>query len=1114
MDQQAIQTAGSPRCLPDALAAVAACYGRGSRLPLALAVAHPAARVTAELKDARRVVYFQFRPRNTTSGSNASSCTGLGRRPGEAALALATSTTQLHTIAELLSPPPPAMGGQLSRIQLADVHDTTRRNDSSDSDGDKSNDDEADAKRLVVTRARPYLAGCGTHVGGLTTILVSRQDLRSKAAATTTTTTRRKTKKADPAAAAASVKQVMNHDVGSNRTLRAWLEERKRPGLSTHLLDGALPSNTNNYLFPSATVNSSTLSLPEEVVFRDGGSGTIGTGDGDDQQTIKTAVATMVASDFLSSPSSPQPSEKDVVFRYLLVASEAAVTDGMLGASQWWLQRPLRRCELPSTMTNNSSSSGTRKEQESGAAPALHVKFAADVFYVPSPLLARLWYGQLQCALLVQTVLMLSLGTIAVGGAVNQRKQQRGLLVPSGLASLYPSTDHVARRVFAVTAPSAYVTATVRKNGKIDRIRRRRRVPVMDRVASALSSTVFYALSLPIGLILALLLCAWEAVAGGSSSSSHSSSGAPDTSRTESTGTSVFASVARAGRLRAEACRRAAGGSPAAAWMRQLGKTYSGSTGSSTQSSATAIIEALDASHTSITGTHLLALANGTTAVNGGGAKKTRFIRALDVAGCGGLKSSSSSSSPHMHANSSSMDDDGAAGRDSADAVAPALCRESDTGLALGRLSYGGGLRWLNACGSSLNDAAVAALGTYCLLQEVVVCTTAATVAHQHSSMSEQEQQQCPPWHSSLLAMHLTSCRLLRNLGGLSYVPSLVQLLTPFTDVADGGLDALDGRGLAEKLAHLSSSSSSSGVSMSGMAQLLRSLADAATANSSASEPSKGADLGAVLDALAERMVSHLYHVDLTFMLSLCDVRSLIHAQRALQFLNISQTQVYSRGFGAEAPEQPLSSLLASASAAPRHKQQQQQQQRRVNAQTPRQLPSPLRVLVCDPCDHLSSLRGLTPALFPAIEKLYLRCGSLSEDGIASAFAGYTPPPPPPPQSSSSSNSGDGPFPCLQLIDLSYCDKLHDLAVMARFPALHTLCIDSTEMQPGGLSSLASPTGALKVLSVRYCPEIMDVMAGAGRTPAEKLARFKSRLCDIPSLEEVIIDEDWLYGTA
>ncbi|CAJ1992409.1 hypothetical protein conserved [Leishmania donovani] len=460
-------------------------------------------------------------------------------------------------------------------------------------------------------------------------------------------------------------------------------------------------------------------------------------------------------------------------------------------------------------------------------------------------------------------------------------------------------------------------------------------------------------------------------------------------------------------------------------------------------------LAALDVSHTGVRGTHLLACVLGsvmtppTTSEGEAAVAHGKGLWALDVAGCTQLRHRRG----ELYALSHMLDQlcSHAASRVAelslrepsgtlavADLLLSLSLRDgsrfaspSATGLALALLTHHGHLTWVCAAGSDVDSAALRELGRYALLVEAAAAT----------------QQPQPP-HSpmcTLRALDLTSALRVDDVNPMGYLTQLEQLLLPFTYVDDVGIGSLDGHtyahDLSAMLALFTTAIAKEAPELPDDAQKsLQSTLDALQHlilidddGAGQADVHRGNPRKDLVEALHQKFRSHLYHLDLTYCLCVSSVKGLVRQQQ-LELLNLSQTRV--NKFGLFGGTDPHDSSGSSASAA-----------------QPRRTP-PLRLFIAEMCEHLSDLSGL--AHISTLECVIVRSGSLGDDGLRALC---TPD-----------------MQRLQLMDLSYCDRLHHVGCLAQLPALETLILDSTDVTPAEVKQLRS-SRSLHTLSLRFCTE-------------------------------------------
>ncbi|KPI84310.1 hypothetical protein ABL78_6633 [Leptomonas seymouri] len=496
-------------------------------------------------------------------------------------------------------------------------------------------------------------------------------------------------------------------------------------------------------------------------------------------------------------------------------------------------------------------------------------------------------------------------------------------------------------------------------------------------------------------------------------------------------------------------------------------------------------LAALDVSHTSVRGVHLLACALGKVSGACKGASEgdddarlstavDRF-RALDVAGCIQLHHRQSEMRL-LAAQLKALDE--CLSKQAREALTSKLpcplllvgllmtrsfgdekthMARSASGLALALLSHHGSLTWVSGAGCSLDNAALHELGRYALLVEAAASTPLFSCPHSAAPL----QSSC-----SITAMDLTSALSLDNLNPAAYLPHLEQLLVPFTYVTDDGVARLDGHTYPHDLRALSHLHTEEMIStleeptQTAMKDLLRALEKftPTSSESTAYSMSPNAEHHAhtsgsrvvnhAVEALHQRFRSHLYHIDFAYCSCLYSVNGLVRQQR-LELLNVSQTRVSKAGLFANA-ETLLGSPASSSSIA--------------GAPRP-----PLRLFIAEMCERLNDLSGL--AHISTLECIIVRSGSLGDDGLRSVCT---------------KNMVN-----LRLMDLSYCDRLHHVGCLATLPALETLILDSTDVTPAEVRALHQ-SRSLETLSVRFCTEFAFI--GGDRAALEEAVGVFPRL--------------------
>lgn len=503
-------------------------------------------------------------------------------------------------------------------------------------------------------------------------------------------------------------------------------------------------------------------------------------------------------------------------------------------------------------------------------------------------------------------------------------------------------------------------------------------------------------------------------------------------------------------------------------------------------------LAALDVSHTAVRGVHVLSCAVGkvtsmqTRQETDGAALQPRraadrFV-ALDVAGCiqlhhrkGELNAAQALlDSLHTHC----ADLAPTAWKDTSSSPLPLVdllttlslrhlktcAARSAAGLGTALLSHHGSLTWVSGAGCSLDNAALHELGNYALLAEAVAAIRAPS--------SPPAATDSPTSSCSICAMDLTSALSLDDLNPAGYLVHLEQLLVPFTYVTDDGIALLDGhtfpRRLSEYLAlckaeYTSSLSLSTQALVKDVIASLESLTVAAApwpsengthrpASAAAAAAAANASHHDIIEALHQRFRSHLYQIDFTYCSFLSSINPLVRQQR-LELLNMSQTRLNRAG------------LFSGADR--RHAGQNSS----AEVHTP-----PLRLFIAEMCEHLSDLRGL--AHLTTLECVVVRSGSLGDDGLRALCTAD--------------------MKNLQLVDLSYCDRLHHVGCLADLPALDTLILDSTDVLPAEVRLLRG-SRSLETLSLRFCSEFAFV----GKDKND----FEAALGKFPSLKHYVYED-------
>jgi hypothetical protein len=482
--------------------------------------------------------------------------------------------------------------------------------------------------------------------------------------------------------------------------------------------------------------------------------------------------------------------------------------------------------------------------------------------------------------------------------------------------------------------------------------------------------------------------------------------------------------------------------------FRKMGEVYGGANQ----------LAALDVSHTGVRGVHLLACALGKVLTSCarpsqesnriGLSDSTDHFGALDVAGCIQLHHRPG----ELHLLAAQLDSFLQCSYQQVQRRASPLplvdlltalslsdeksrVVRSATGLALALLSHHGRLTWLSGAGCSLDNAALHELGQYALLVEAVA--SASRMPSPPTPVVARSTVAC-----SICAMDLTSALSLDDVNPVAYLTNLEQLLVPFTYVTDDGVARLDGHTYPQDLRELFAlyTSATTATPDGSPAQALvkdvvKSLEQFTASSDGASSYNANRPLqpsgspkthNHAVEALYQRFRSHLYHIDFTYCSCLSSVTGLVRQQR-LELLNLSQTRINKAGLFSttERSRAAPSQSTSSAVAAP-----------------------PLRLFVAEMCEHLNDLGGL--AHISTLECVIARSGSLGDDGLRSLCT------------KDMRN--------LQLMDLSYCDRLHHVGCLANLPALETLILDSTDVTPAEVRQLRQ-SRSLKTLSVRFCTE-------------------------------------------
>ncbi|KPA82074.1 hypothetical protein ABB37_03232 [Leptomonas pyrrhocoris] len=782
---------------------------------------------------------------------------------------------------------------------------------------------------------------CGVHVGGLTTVLISGVHLYEKSLLTKSRASRPSQDSAPKQPTNASP-HTSKQRINPSATL-LFPSTTCCGGSVSSLL--AVPPNAAVYdaiLTDGAGPDSLTASqVNRSNLFRDGAELHEDDGGAEDETAHDPQTAASVYTVQQVNKLHRQVRDGDVAdafttvwYRHVFVDAEEVTANVLCGVSQWWLQRPVRVHELPTTKVSNLQQ---QHRDEAAAqpsllkAPALYVKFVVDIG-------ADLWWPHRLLSVVRHRFAEHRWHSVALVRWV--------VLLWLLLSVVLESVVHGVPKIPTRHAASAQQDAA-------------------DLVAS------FY----------------------------------------------------------------------------RMGETYGGQDQ----------LAALDVSHTSTRGVHLLACALGKVLGACTGivreekdarlSSRPDHFGALDVAGCIQLHHRQG----EMHllaAHLKALRECSAKQARAAPSAAPSCplplvnllmmlslddvkvrATRSTTGLALALLSHHGDLTWISGAGCSLDNAALHELGKYALLVEAV---TATQPLHCGSAATHR------PSACSICAMDLTSALSLDDLNPVAYLPQLEQLLVPFTYVIDDGVARLDGHTYPqdlrdflalcpeEKMSTLEEPTQA--VVREGMQALqqLTTVSSDSTASSRAPNTSRKASRGdsrasnPAVEALHQRFRSHLYQVDFTYCSFLSSVNGLVNQQR-LELLNLSQTRINKDGMFANAEKTRPSSTAHTPSP-------------------------PLRLFVAEMCAHLSDLGGL--AHLSTLECIVVRSGSLGDDGLRSVCTKR--------------------MDRLQLLDLSYCDRLHHVSCLASLPALETLILDSSDVTPAEVRQLRQ-SRSLKTLSVRFC---------------------------------------------
>ncbi|CAD2216911.1 hypothetical protein ADEAN_000438900 [Angomonas deanei] len=765
--------------------------------------------------------------------------------------------------------------------------------------------------------------------------------------------------------------------------------------------------NNNVVLFTSSTISMEVLSLPETAIFR-----SLPKDNNIDENSIsdilqqedrhrhysKTACATRLAAHLQSHRHNKDSVYEDdlVVMRQVYVLGSKGLTEGLLSYSKWWLTRSIKEEELcalfPEDHRKNVSNS------VKGSIIPFELNFLQDVFNVS--FMEKLNWRCCRTSRAISSKLLFHRS--GENGDNNSLEMYYYSALPKRLKS---SLD--------------VQTNTEEKN----------RLNIMERVVLFVLSILILFVLLPLSSLMRLIVSRLPSrktpTAKGRDDEEQDGEtdapGHPQHQRHTSNGTLLSDWLAHPEL-------------PLTKALYTLGITYRQQ------------LCQLSASHTSVNASQLLSLAMG--CMNRDVANAAAFgIGALDLVGCKRVHLSldpSCEHESHFMNKTLSLERTTAAG-----GMSLLLDKYGSTlGRALGLLCtdrhlYGGGavpqpshairgLKIMNATASSVDDAALRELGVY-----VLFCTGA------HLS----QPSPTPVLPSSLMALDLAVCPFVTSIQPLGYIPSLLQVLVPYTHVGDSGVDQLHVPQCCEVLCQevvgrlyvfSQHNKDNEEVILLGQ-QIMKTFA--ADHTSHLEEIPMRTQL--------ERLLSgHFYHLDFTFCTFLTDINVLRH-QRLLQYLNISQSFV--TGDGVESLWKPNTSTTVST------------------------VSPPLRVLIAQQCDYLSDLEGIARLKF--LEKLYVRSASLTDEGLDHLT-----------QSNRS----------LKLLDLSYCDKLMSVNSVHKLPLLSVLVLDSSEILMTGVRRL-DKCPSLKVLSVRFCPDFALI--------GEDENLFRTKVVDIPTLEHYVYED-------
>ncbi|CCW67603.1 unnamed protein product [Phytomonas sp. Hart1] len=1015
-----------------------------------------------------------------------------------------------------------------------------------------------DDRNLYEKRSSWGKTRCGTQVAGLITVLISARDLLKKSlenhkthlSVNDATCLQQMSSQPPPSLMKGGFNDTwISHEI-PGIPLREWIcsnsdsvpdkikegkntNEQSLKGISTKRqrhtdvmvkkgcnpvdLLSSLP-HEEKYLFPITALPAEVMSIPEMVNFsysipsgsdlKKNGQNTVVqfTPADDRRETLKSAASTLNASRLahwaahlslghdLKSTSIHKCDDVsgnyDLMYRVVLVTRPDAVENVMLGVSQWWLQRPIYLHELgynynskgtpheyPSVHNNNSI------REKNGVLVPIQLKFAsldaASVFYVPLKVSLLCRFMVFVCyvhACLAFCFTLCDSVTTATWLPSEQISEWCGLTA----IPIDQSNGEAYHNEFSSAA-----------NGKA--------VPMNLLTSLLFALSILVAIPLLMLIIfLTLLLRFLNHFAG------HLYPGQQSTLMRMLTWikhmilffNSFEKTVCAHWRLQ-NRLRERASAMKICHWLYRLGYVYANQ------------METLDISHTGICGTHLLAFALGIhTATNGDGSATphcTSALRALDASGClfldqpcdEHLLQTELDMRRYLGISSSSTKKDMGSDAATADemlAYSENLRMLSHAGRALARLSLGHqpmdtgrkhGLQLINASGSSLNTEVLDELGQCVLLYELetvhrhfVSTKMNVAVSGVGTGGASSLTSLAPSPSSSLIAINLTSCRKVCSVNALSYITSLVQIIAPFTEINNAGVVHLDGSAFHQVLQYVADSvchlthlrctrsgtnleDSKTGVEhgvYDGIATPLFctttsfvSLLNYFVDNYADKKQEFVSRFTEMKFFLEHRFQTHLYHLDLTFCLKVENLASLCERQYLLHYLNVSHTNVRTTGLAEIVRKQ-----------APGH-----------HASARR----PLRVLVAEYCNVLNDLNGIQ--MFPLLTKLYVRNGSLDASGLG-VFSSHA-----------------VCFNNLIFLDLSYCEKVENVSMLASLPSLQTLILDNTEILCNGIKGLGKcPT--LQTLSLRFCPDFAPV------GPSKE--RLEQMVVRIPTLQTYIYE--------